>query len=177
MTSLPSLMDALLGRLGWTSLQAALLVGAIWLICRQLPRLSAATRSLLRWLVGAQLLLGLALPTPVALPLLAAAYFWLLARRKKAAVVYASLALPRAALGPRQRLRRHIPPLLFLLSLGAALLALARPVATMTLPTDTFTLVLAMDVSRSMLASDIPPSRISASMVKRAGTDSWTTAP
>ena len=47
MTSLPSLMDALLGRLGWTSLQAALLVGAIWLICRQLPRLSAATRSLM----------------------------------------------------------------------------------------------------------------------------------
>lgn len=73
MTSLPSLMDALLGRLGWTSLQAALLVGAIWLICRQLPRLSAATRSLLWWLVGAQLLLGLALPTPVALPLLAPA--------------------------------------------------------------------------------------------------------
>ncbi len=70
MSALPSLMDALLVRLGWTSLQAVLLIGAIWLICRQLPRLSAATRSLLWWLVGVQLLLGLALPTPVALPLL-----------------------------------------------------------------------------------------------------------
>jgi Ca-activated chloride channel family protein len=96
------------------------------------------------------------------LPLLAAAYFWLLARRKKAALVYASLALPRAALRPRQRLRRHIPPLLFLLALGAALLACARPSATVTLPSDTFTIVLAMDVSRSMLATDIEPTRIAA---------------
>lgn len=73
MTPLPSWLDALLGRLGWTSLQAMLLVGAIWLICKYLPRLSAATRSLLWWLVGAQLLLGLLLPTPVMLPLLARA--------------------------------------------------------------------------------------------------------
>ncbi|MBV8159246.1 MAG: M56 family metallopeptidase, partial [Dyella sp.] len=70
MSALPSLMDTLLIRLGWTSLQAVLLIGAIGLICRQLPRLSAATRSLLWWLVGVQLLLGLVLPTPVALPLL-----------------------------------------------------------------------------------------------------------
>jgi len=96
------------------------------------------------------------------LPLLAAAYVWLLARRKKSALVYASLALPRAALGPRQRLRRHIPPLLLLLALGSALFASARPSATVTLPSDTFTLVLAMDVSRSMLANDIEPTRIAA---------------
>lgn len=57
-------------RLAWTSLQASLLVGAVWLLNRQLPRLSAATRSLLWWLLGVQLLLGLLLPTPVALPLL-----------------------------------------------------------------------------------------------------------
>ncbi|HEY0296692.1 MAG TPA: VWA domain-containing protein [Bordetella sp.] len=96
------------------------------------------------------------------LPLLAAAYFWLLARRKRAALVYASLALPRAALGPRQRLRRHIPPLFFLLALATALLACARPSATVTLPSDTFTLILVMDVSRSMLATDIEPTRIAA---------------
>ncbi len=40
-------------------------------------------------------------------------YFYLLARRKKAAVLYASLALPRAALGPGQRHRPHIPPAAF----------------------------------------------------------------
>lgn len=97
-----------------------------------------------------------------ALPLLAAAYLYVLARRRKAALLYASLALPRAALGPRQRLRRHLPPLLFLLALGAALLACARPSATVTLPADTITLVLAMDVSRSMEATDVAPTRISA---------------
>ncbi|SAI04714.1 VWFA-related Acidobacterial domain [Bordetella ansorpii] len=94
------------------------------------------------------------------LPALAAAYVYVLTRRKKAAVIYASLALPRAAMGPGQRLRRHIPPVLFLLALGAALLACARPSATVTLPSDAYTLVLAMDVSRSMDASDIPPTRM-----------------
>ncbi|WER48735.1 VWA domain-containing protein [Cupriavidus sp. WKF15] len=98
----------------------------------------------------------------LALPLLAVAYLYLIARRKKAALLYASLALPRAALGPGQRLRRHIPPLLFLFALGAALLACARPTATITLPSDTITLVLAMDVSRSMEATDVAPTRISA---------------
>lgn len=96
----------------------------------------------------------------LAIPLLAAAYLYLLARRKKAALLYASLGLPRAALGPGQRLRRHIPPVLFLLALTAALLACARPSATVTLPADTLTLVLAMDTSRSMLATDVPPTRI-----------------
>ncbi|CAG2142304.1 VWA domain-containing protein [Cupriavidus numazuensis] len=98
----------------------------------------------------------------LSLPLLAATYLYLLARRKKSAVLYASLALPRAALGRRQRLRRHIPPLLFVFALTAALLACARPTATLTLPSDTVTLVLAMDVSRSMAASDVAPTRISA---------------
>jgi len=98
----------------------------------------------------------------LALPLLAAGYAYLLARRKKAAMVYASLALPRAALGPGQRLRRHVPPLLFLLALAAALLACARPTATVTLPSDTLTLVLAMDTSRSMQAEDVKPTRMEA---------------
>ncbi|SPK70091.1 ABC transporter ATP-binding protein (plasmid) [Cupriavidus taiwanensis] len=98
----------------------------------------------------------------LSLPLLAAAYLYLIARRKKIALLYASLALPRAVLGRNQRLRRHIPPLLFLLALGADLLACARPIATITLPTDTVTLVLAMDTSRSMAATDVAPARISA---------------
>jgi Ca-activated chloride channel family protein len=105
----------------------------------------------------------------LALPLLAAAYLYLIARRKKIALLYASLALPRAALGPGQRLRRHIPPLLFLLALGVALLACARPTATITLPSDTITLVLAMDTSRSMAATDVAPTRIGAS--KQAARD------
>ncbi|SPA32329.1 ABC transporter ATP-binding protein [Cupriavidus taiwanensis] len=96
------------------------------------------------------------------LPLLAGAYVYLIARRKKAALLYASLALPRAALGHSLRLRRHIPPLLFLLALGAALLACARPATTITLPSDIITVVLAVDTSLSMNSTDVAPSRISA---------------
>lgn len=63
--------DALLDRLVWTSIQAAALIGAVWLLCRWLPRWSPAMRCLLWWLVGLQLMLGLALGRPLELPLLA----------------------------------------------------------------------------------------------------------
>ncbi|VCU70455.1 von Willebrand factor type A domain protein [Pigmentiphaga humi] len=98
-------------------------------------------------------------------PLLVGLYLYALARRKKAAVRYAALSLPKAAMGPGQRLRRHVPPLLFLLATAAALLACARPTATVTLPSDTLTVVLAIDVSRSMQAADIPPNRLVAAQM------------
>lgn len=63
--------DVLLDRLAGTSIQAIALIGAVWLLCRWLPRWSPAMRCLLWWLVGAQLVLGLALGRPLELPLLA----------------------------------------------------------------------------------------------------------
>jgi Ca-activated chloride channel family protein len=98
----------------------------------------------------------------LAIPLLAGAYVYALRRRKKAAIRYASLVLVRDARGPHPGWRRHVPPALFLLALTAALLAVARPTATITLPSEHMTLVLAMDVSRSMRAGDVAPTRISA---------------
>jgi beta-lactamase regulating signal transducer with metallopeptidase domain len=59
----------LLERLIWTSLQATVLIGAVAAAIHWLPRLSAATRCLLWWLVSLQLLLGLAWHAPIALPL------------------------------------------------------------------------------------------------------------
>src|SRR4051812_410937 len=82
----------------------------------------------------------------LAVPLLAGAYVYALRRKKKAAIRYASLLLVRDALGKRPGRRRHLPPALFLLSMTAALLALARPAATIILPSETMTLILAMDV-------------------------------
>jgi Ca-activated chloride channel family protein len=61
-----------------------------------------------------------------------------------------------------QRFRRHIPPLLFLLALIAMLVAVARPAAVVTLPSQHQTIILAMDVSGSMRAVDVQPNRISA---------------
>ena len=94
------------------------------------------------------------------LPLLVALYVWLLSRRKKAALRYASLSLVKEAMGTGQRIRRHIPPLLFLLALGALIASIARPMAVITLPSQHDLVVLAMDVSRSMLAEDVKPTRI-----------------
>jgi Ca-activated chloride channel family protein len=95
-------------------------------------------------------------------PALVAAYCYALLRKKKSAIRYASLALVRDAVGPGQRIRRHIPPLLFLLAMTAAIIAVARPTAVFILPSQQQTIVLAIDVSRSMRATDVEPNRITA---------------
>jgi Ca-activated chloride channel family protein len=95
-------------------------------------------------------------------PALVVAYVLILRRRKKAALRYASLNLVRAAVGSGGRVRRHLPPALFLLGLTAMILAVARPVGYVTLPSQYRTIVLAMDVSGSMRAQDVEPNRLAA---------------
>ena len=51
------------------------------------------------------------------------------AGKKKLAVRYASLAMVKEAMGAGQRLRRHVPPVLFLLALALLIVAIARPQA------------------------------------------------
>jgi len=72
MNVIDTLADTLLVRLAWTSAQATLLIGALWLLGRWMPRLSPAIRCMLWWLLGAQLLVGLTASSPVQLPLLSA---------------------------------------------------------------------------------------------------------
>jgi len=96
----------------------------------------------------------------IVLPILLAAYLLVLRRKKKLALRYASLALVRDAMGVGSRIRRHVPPLLFFLALAAMLLAIARPQATLTLPTQHETVILAMDISGSMRATDVEPNRL-----------------
>ena len=93
------------------------------------------------------------------LPLLVALYFYLLRRRKHFALRYSSLGLLKQAMsGPSWR--RHVPPVLVLLALAALIVAIARPSATMTLPSQHEIVILAMDVSGSMRASDVEPNRL-----------------
>ena len=94
------------------------------------------------------------------LPLLVLLYVWLMRRKKKVALRYASLSIVKEAMGPGQTIRRHIPPALFLLALAAMLVATARPVAVVTLPSNQQTIILAMDVSGSMRATDVQPNRL-----------------
>ncbi|MEZ5608391.1 MAG: VWA domain-containing protein [Burkholderiaceae bacterium] len=96
----------------------------------------------------------------LALPLLVLLYMWLLRRRRRTAVRYASLSIVREAIGSGPGWRRHLPPLLMLLALAALVLASARPVAVITLPSNQQTIILAMDVSASMRATDVEPNRL-----------------
>ncbi len=96
------------------------------------------------------------------LPLLTLAYVLLQRRRKKYAVRYAHLGVIKGAIGRGQKIRRHLPPALFLVALGLAIFSIARPAAIITLPSQRQTIILAMDVSGSMRATDVEPQRISA---------------
>ena len=92
-------------------------------------------------------------------PLVIAAYMIVLRRRGRFAVRFSSLSLVREAASHQNWWRRHLPFVLFLLALTSLLLALARPVATVLVPSNKATVILALDVSRSMCSTDISPNR------------------
>jgi Ca-activated chloride channel family protein len=94
------------------------------------------------------------------LPLLLLAYVLVLRKKKKIALRYASLGLVHEAMGVGNRIKRHIPPALFFCALAAMIVAIARPQATITLPTQHETVILAMDISGSMRATDVEPNRL-----------------
>lgn len=62
-----SMLIPMLERLGWTSLQTVLLVALVYVLCRALPTLSAATRCRLWWLVSLQAVVGLFWSQPLQL--------------------------------------------------------------------------------------------------------------
>jgi Ca-activated chloride channel family protein len=95
-------------------------------------------------------------------PLLIAAYIFVLRRRRRYAVRYSSLSLVRQVLPRQSWVRRHLPFGLFLIALSSLTVAMARPVSIVDVPTGQVTIMMAMDVSRSMCSSDIPPTRIDA---------------
>src|SRR3954463_13974350 len=98
----------------------------------------------------------------LALPLVVAAYLYLLRRKNKAALRYANMGLVKEALTAGPRFRRHIPPILFFVALALLVIAVGRPAAVITLPSQRETIILAMDVSGSMRANDVDPRRITA---------------
>ena len=99
----------------------------------------------------------------LAVPVLVLVYLWLLRRKKKLTLRYASLSIVKEALGASQSVRRHVPPVLFLLAITAMLFAASRPFAVVSLPMTQETIILAMDVSGSMRATDVKPNRLVAS--------------
>ena len=99
---------AALGTLLRASLEAALVVGLVWAVCKTTPSLPAAVRAWLWWLVSLKLVVGL-LPLPsVALPWLPATHLTWSTPSRVSAAPTTSLLVPVAS-SPVSRIER-IPP-------------------------------------------------------------------
>ena len=96
------------------------------------------------------------------IPMIVVVYLLILRRRRGFAIRYSSLSLVREAAAHQSWLRRHLPFILVLLALSSLVMALGRPVATVTVPSNRATILLTIDVSRSMCSTDIPPNRMEA---------------
>lgn len=68
-----SAVDWILDALVRSSLQGAVFIGLVWIVCRLFPRLPASIRCGLWWAACLKLLIGLVWVSPVELPLLPAA--------------------------------------------------------------------------------------------------------
>ena len=103
------------------------------------------------------LLLGLAL-----LPLGLLAYLAAQRRRTQFATRFTNLEVLASVLPRVPAWRRHLPAAIALLALGALVLAMARPHASVAVPRERATIMLATDTSISMDATDVEPSRFEA---------------
>ena len=102
-------------------------------------------------------LLGLA-----ALPLLVVLYLWQEQRRKRSQAEFGNPALLPNVVERAPGKLRYLPLAILLLALGAMIVGVARPHATVSVPREEATVILAMDVSRSMKATDVEPTRLDA---------------
>jgi Ca-activated chloride channel family protein len=89
-------------------------------------------------------------------------------RRQRYALRFASLSSVKEAMGKGPGFRRHIPPILFLAAMTVIVVAVARPTAVVTLPSQRATIILTIDVSGSMRADDVAPSRLAAAQAAAA---------
>jgi Ca-activated chloride channel family protein len=95
-------------------------------------------------------------------PVLVGLYLLAQRRRRAYALRFADVALLAEVAPRRPGFRRHVPPLLYLVSLTALLLSVARPTAALATPRVESAVVLVVDVSGSMAATDLSPSRLGA---------------
>jgi Ca-activated chloride channel family protein len=100
--------------------------------------------------------------TLLLIPPFIALYARIQRRRQKIVENIGGLGFVQDAHGGRAGLRRHIPPILFLIGLTLLLVALARPNAVVSLPGLESTVILSFDVSGSMAAEDMQPTRMEA---------------
>lgn len=95
-------------------------------------------------------------------PLLVVIYLRLGARRRRVQARLPGLSNLPATGATGVSLRRHVPPVLFMLALCALIGAVSRPQAVVTLASMHKNVILAIDTSGSMRATDVKPNRLAA---------------
>ena len=95
-------------------------------------------------------------------PLAVAAYLYVQRRRSRYAVRFTNVDLLSNLVPRTPAWRRHVPAALYLVAIGALVIALARPSMVLAVPREQATIILTMDVSGSMRATDVDPTRLAA---------------
>jgi Ca-activated chloride channel family protein len=103
--------------------------------------------------------------TLLVIPVIVVLYLRLQGRQRALATSFYSLGGGQKAAKQLPGFRRHLPSLVFLLSLVVILVALARPQAQISLPRVEGTVILVFDVSASMGATDAEPTRLEAAKI------------
>jgi Ca-activated chloride channel family protein len=93
---------------------------------------------------------------------LAVTYVLAQRRRPRYALRFTNLELLDVVAPDRPGMRRHLPPLVLLVSLAAMVLALAGPARPVIVTRPAGSVVVAVDVSPSMMATDVRPTRLEA---------------
>ncbi len=109
------------------------------------------------------------------IPLFVLAYILMQRRRQTYTLRFTNMALLSKVASRRPGFKKHLPPLVFLVSLTVLLVSLARPTAVIATPKDQSNIIIVMDVSGSMAAIDLKPNRLSAA--KQAAQDFVNTLP
>jgi Ca-activated chloride channel family protein len=96
------------------------------------------------------------------IPALVVLYMWMQRRRQRLLASYSSTMWITGQDVGQMNVRRHIPPLFFLIALAILMVALARPEVVVGVPRIEGTVILAFDISGSMAANDLEPTRLEA---------------
>jgi Ca-activated chloride channel homolog len=110
----------------------------------------------------------LALLGLLVVPLLVGAYLYRERRRTEAAGRFGNPALLPNLVDASPGWRRHLPLAVLLVALGAMVVGVARPHATVSVKRQEATVILAIDTSLSMRAPDVRPTRLQAARAAAA---------
>lgn len=101
-----------------------------------------------------------ALLTLLLVPALFGVLWWTRRNRRRSAIRLSSVALVRASVQGTSKWRRRIPVALLAVGMLVIGVGIARPQASVDVPSSSATMILAIDVSGSMCSTDVEPNRL-----------------